>query len=88
MQRIRPGFPVSDHVLRGKGKPFPYNGKAENSPKFMGIPLLLPEPATGWTTFPTLRYCEFAQRGGLTLVLLPGRRDAAPYNRRLRIRRR
>jgi len=32
VQRIRPGFPVSDRVLRGKGKPFPYNEAAANSP--------------------------------------------------------
>ena len=32
VQRIRPGFPVSDRVLRGKGKPFPYNETAADSP--------------------------------------------------------
>ena len=25
VSRIRPGFPVSARMLRGKGKPFPYN---------------------------------------------------------------
>ncbi len=30
--RICPGFPVSARVLRGKGKPFPYNETAADSP--------------------------------------------------------
>ena len=80
VSRIRPGFPLSDHVLRGKGQPFPYNGTAANSPQVFGISLLLPEPATGWMIFLALKCCGFAGYGGLPLVLLPGRRDAAPYN--------
>ena len=32
VQRIRPGFSMSASVLRGKGKPFPYNETAADSP--------------------------------------------------------
>ena len=36
--RIRPGYPMSDRVLRGKGKPFPCNETAANLPGFFGHP--------------------------------------------------
>ena len=68
-------------------------GKATILPLANGHVLPLPSSASrgiGGCHLPPLGEgrggCEFAGRCGLSLVLLPGRRDAAPYNEMLQIR--
>ena len=70
------GFPVLGRVLRGKGKPFPYNGTVADSPD-VGSCL----PCCCWragSARPTRKCCGFAGHGGLSRVLLPGRRGRRP----------
>ena len=71
VQRIRPGFSMSDRVLRGKGKPFPYNETAADSPGVAACLWRCCGPSG--TPAPTMKCCGFAAGGDLSLVLLRDR---------------
>ncbi len=71
VQRIRPGFSMSDRVLSGKGKPFPYNETAADSPGVAACLWRCCGPSG--TPAPTMKCCGFAAGGDLSLALLRNR---------------
>ncbi len=88
------GRPERENVTEPRcGNDRQLRGKATVLPSASGHVLPLPSSASrgiGGCHLPPLGEgkggCEFAGRGSLPLALLPGRRDAAPYNKMLRIR--